>query len=138
MNSRRHAGERGQILVMMAAVLAFLLVPLSVFLVDTGLVEASYAQLGETLQASVEDGASQIDQQAFRQSGGQRAVLDQVAARQTCERSLTTSGLSGLDAVSVTVTATTVTATATVHVKLLVVGSASVSQTRSAGFVVGR
>jgi hypothetical protein len=138
MSTRRHTSERGQVLVMAAAVLAFLFVPLCVFLVDTGLVEASYAQLGETLQASVEDGASQIDQQAFRESGGQRAVLDQAAARQTCERSLTTSGLSGIDAVSVTVTATTVTATATVHVKLLVVGSASVTQTRSAGFVVGR
>jgi hypothetical protein len=138
MNTARVAGERGQVLVMAAAVLAFLFVPLCVFLVDTGLVEASYAQLGETLQASVEDGASQIDQQGFRQSGGQRAVLDQAAARQTCERSLETSGMPGLDAVQVSTTATTVTATATVHVRLLVVGSASVTQTRSASFVLGR
>jgi hypothetical protein len=138
MSTPRHAGERGQILVMTAAVLAFLFVPVCVFLVDTGLVEASYAQLGETLQASVEDGASQIDQQAFRQSGGQQAMLDQAAAKQTCERSLETSGLPGLEVVSVTTTATTVTATATVHVRLLIVGSASVTQTRSASFVLGR
>lgn len=138
MSTRRRPGERGQVLVMAAAVLAFLLVPLCVFLVDTGLVEASYAQLGETLQASVEDGASQIDQQAFRQSGGQQAKLDQAAAKQTCERSLETSGLPGLEVVSVTTTATTVTATATVHVRLLIVGSASVTQTRSASFVLGR
>jgi hypothetical protein len=106
--------------------------------VDTGLVEASYGQLGETLQASVEDGASQIDQQAFRQSGGRTAVLDESAARQVCERSLLTSGLPGLEVVSIRTTATTVTATATVHVSLLVVGTASVTQTRSAGFVLGR
>ena len=138
MSARGHAGERGQVLVMAAAVMAFLFVPLCVFLVDTGLVEASYGQLGETLQASVEDGASQIDQQAFRQSGGQTAVLDQSAARQVCERSLQTSGLPGLEVVSIRTTATTVTATATVHVRLLVVGSASVTQTRSASFALGR
>jgi hypothetical protein len=138
MSARGHVGERGQVLVMAAAVMAFLFVPLCVFLVDTGLVEASYGQLGETLQASVEDGASQIDQQAFRQSGGRTAVLDESAARQVCERSLETSGLPGLEVVSIRTTATTVTATATVHVSLLVVGTASVTQTRSAGFVLGR
>src|SRR6266700_2902681 len=36
MNTQRQAGERGQVLVMAAAVLAFLFVPLCVFLVDTG------------------------------------------------------------------------------------------------------
>ncbi len=138
MSTRSHAGERGQVLVMAAAVMAFLFVPLCIFLIDTGLVEASYGQLGETLQASVEDGASQIDQQVFRQSGGQTAVLDQAAARQTCERSLETSGLPGLEVVGIRTTATTVTATATVHLRLLIVGSASVTQTRSAGFVLGR
>lgn len=138
MNADAQAGERGQVLVMAAAVLAFLFVPLCVFLVDTGLVEASYAQLGETLQAAVEDGASQLDQQIFRESGGQVAVLDQPAAKQTCLRSLQASGLPGLDVVEVTTTATTVTATAMLHVRLLVVGSASVAQTRSAGFVVGQ
>jgi hypothetical protein len=138
MSTPRHSGEHGQVLVMAAAVLAFLFVPLCIFLIDTGLVEASYGQLGETLQASVEDGASQIDQQGFRQSGGQRAVLDQAVARRTCERSLATSGLPGLEVVSIKTTTTTVTATATVHVRLLVVGSASVTQTRSASFVLGR
>src|ERR1041385_5785726 len=137
MSPRRAPAQRGQVLVMAAAVLAFLLVPLTVFLVDTGLVEASYAQLGETLHAAVEDGASQIDVPAFRESGGQPAVLDQAAARQTAERALQASGLPGLDAVKVIATATTVTATATVHVRLLVVGSANVTQTRSAGVVLG-
>lgn len=138
MSTRRRAAEAGQVLVMAAAVLAFLFVPLAVLVVDTGLVEAAYAQLGETLQASVEDGASQVDQQVFRQSGGRRVVLDEVVAKQTCERSLQASGLPGLDAVRVTVTLTTVTARATLHVRLLVVGDASVTQARSASFVVGR
>jgi hypothetical protein len=138
MTNRHQDRERGQVLVMAAAVMAFLFVPLCVFLIDTGLVEASYAQLGETLQASVEDGASQIDQQAFRQSSGQVAVLDQAAARRTCEGSLRTSGLPGLQNVTVITTATTVTATASVHVELLVLGSATVTQTRSASFAVGR
>jgi hypothetical protein len=138
MRTRGHDRERGQVLVMAAAVMAFLFVQLCVFLIDTGLVEASYAQLGETLQASVEDGASQIDQQAFRESGGQVAVLDQAAARQTCERSLRTSGLPGIENVTVTTTATTVTATAGARVQLLVAGSVTVTQTRSASFAVGR
>ena len=138
MSTRRGAAEAGQVLVMAAAVLAFLFVPLAVLVVDTGLVEAAYAQLGETLQASAEDGASQIDQQAFRESGGQVAVLDQAAAWQTCERSLRASGLTGLGNITVTTTATTVTATASVRVELLVVGAATVTQTRSASFVVGR
>jgi hypothetical protein len=137
MTFRRHAGEQGQILVLAAAVMTFLFVPLCVFLIDTGLLEASYAQLGETLQASVEDGASQIDQQAFRQSDGETAVLDQSVARQVCERSLETSGLPGLEVVSIRTTPTSVTATAIVHVRLLVLGSAKVTQTRSASFVLG-
>jgi len=137
MTTRRHERERGQVLAMAAAVMAFLFVPLCVFLIDTGLVEASYAQLGETVQASVEDGASQLDQQAFRQSGGQVTVLDQAVARQTCERSLQTSGLPGIERITVTTTPTTVTATASVRVQLLVVGSATVTQTRRASFVVG-
>jgi hypothetical protein len=137
MKTQTRVRERGQILVMAAAVMAFLFVPLCVLVVDTGLVEASYAQLGETVLASVEDGASQIDQQAFRQSGGQTAVLDQAAARQVCLRSLDASGLPGLEVVSITTTPTTVTAIATVRVRLLVLGTATVTQTRSAGFVLG-
>src|SRR5262249_54865019 len=137
MSTRRPDRERGQVLAMAAAVMAFLFVPLCVFLIDTGLVEASYAQLGETLQASVEDGASQIDQQAFRAGGGEVAVLDQGGAGQTCQRSLRTSALPGIESVTVTTTATTVTATASVRVELMVVGSATVTQTRSASFVVG-
>ena len=53
--------QDGQVLVMSALVMAFLFLPLSVFVIDTSLVDSSYGQLGETLQASAEDGASSID-----------------------------------------------------------------------------
>ena len=66
------------VVTLVAAVMAFLFVPLAVFVIDTGLVEADFAQLGETVQASAEDGASMIDQAAYVQSGGQRVVLDHV------------------------------------------------------------
>ncbi len=137
MNARARARQRGQILPMVAATMAFLFVPLCVFVIDTGLVESSYAQLGETLQASTEDGASIIDQAAFRQSGGQRVVLDPAAAKATSEHSLQASGMPGLDSWTVMVRGNTVTASASLRVKLLVLGSATLHQTRSASFLYG-
>ena len=135
MKRLRERQQRGQVLVMAAAVMAFLFIPLLVYVVDTGLVEAAHAQLGETLEAAAEDGASMIDQQAFRDSGGQTVVLDQAAASDTAERSLRASGLPGLTGDRVTVTANTVTVTATVHVPLLVVGAVNLTETRRASFV---
>ena len=137
MSSLDRSRERGQILAIAAAVLALLFVPLSVMVIDLGLVEAAYAQLGETLQAASEDGASQIDQAAFRQSGGPRVVLDAAAARAACERSIDTSGLPGIVSRTVTVSGDTVTATARVRVPLLVVGGATITESRSASFLVG-
>jgi hypothetical protein len=137
MIGRRRSDERGQILVMAAAVMAFLFVPLAVFVIDWGLVAAGYAQLGETLQAASEDGASQIDQGAFRQSDGQRVVLDPAAARATCERSIVASGLPDIVSTTVTVRGNTVTATATIRVQLLVVPAVPITETRSASFLVG-
>jgi hypothetical protein len=131
------SSQEGQILVMAAAVMALLFVPLCVYVIDTALVEADYAQLGETLQASTEDGASMIDQAAYRQSNGQRVVLDPAAARATCERSLRASNLPGLDSWTITVQGNTVTATATVRVQLLVFGTGTLRETRSAGFHYG-
>ena len=55
MNKTSGRGEKGQILVLAALLLAFLFIPLSVFVIDTGLVEAGYAQLNETVQAAAED-----------------------------------------------------------------------------------
>lgn len=137
-NRGRRSGESGQVMVMAVAVMAFLFVPLTVFVIDWALVAAGYAQLGETLQAASEDGASQIDQGVYRQSDGRRVVLDPVAARMTCERSIEASELPGLVSTTVAVRGNTVTATATIRVRLLVVNAASITETRSASFLVGR
>jgi hypothetical protein len=134
--SRRQ--QRGQILVLAVAVLSLLFVPLCVFLVDTALVEASYAQLGETLQAAAEDGAQMIDEGVYRQSGGQRVVLDQGAASATSLRALQVSGLPGLASETAVVRGNTVTISAQVKVQLMIVGSATIRQSRSASFAVGR
>ena len=129
--------QSGQILPIVAITMALLFIPLCVFVIDTGLVEASYAQLGEALQAATEDGASMIDQMAFRESGGQRVVLDPGAARATGEHSLQASGLPGLESWTVTVNGNTLTASAAVRVNLLVLGTATLHETRSASFVYG-
>jgi hypothetical protein len=135
--TRRRSAQNGQVLPMVAAVMAFLFVPLCVFVIDTGLVGATYAQLGETVQAAAEDGASMIDRDVFIQNGGQRVVLDQAAARTTAERSLRSSGLPGLESWSVATGTDSVTVSATVRLRLLVVGDARVRQTRSATFLYG-
>jgi hypothetical protein len=137
MTARSRPRQEGQILVMAAAVLAFLFVPLSILVIDSTLVESSYAQLGETVQAAVEDGASAIDEGSFRQSGGQQVFLDPVAARRTVERSLMASQMPGLDGWTITVTGDTVTATAEVRVQLLAAGTVTIHQTRSASFAFG-
>jgi hypothetical protein len=129
--------QEGQILVLVAAALALLFLPLSVFVIDTALVESAYAQLGDTLQASAEDGASTIDEQAFRGSAGQRVVLDPASATATSERSLQASQMPGLDFWTVSVRGDTVTATATLHVRLLLVGTAALTESRSASFHYG-
>ena len=131
-------GQRAQILVMTAAVMGLLFVPLSVFVVDSALVEASYAQLGETLQAAAEDGASMIDQDAYRESGGQRVVLDPAAAKAASEHSLAVSQLPGLESSSVSVRGNTVTVRGRVRMNLPVVGTVTQSAVRSASFAYGR
>ena len=135
MAERRHRQQEGQILVLASLVMAFLFVPLAVFVVDTGLVEAGYAQLGETLQASAEDGASSLNQAAYRQNG--TLVLDPVQAQQVVDQSMQASRLPGLDKWSVIVQGNTVTVSATLHVQLLVLGTANLSESRSATFAYG-
>jgi hypothetical protein len=123
---------------MVAAITSLMFVPLTVYAIDTALVEASYAQLGETLQAAAEDGASMIDQDAYRRSGGQQVVLDPTAARAASEHSLAVSQLPGLESWSVGVQGNTVTVSGRVRVGLLVIGSVTQSATRSASFAYGR
>src|SRR5437867_13315005 len=90
------SGEKGQILVLAAVLLAFLFIPLSVFVIDTGLVEAGYAQLNETVQAAAEDGASMLNADLYRSSHGRSVELDPALAHQVTDRALAVSRLPGL------------------------------------------
>lgn len=138
MRSERNRGQEGQILVLSALVMAFLFLPLSVLVIDTGLVEAGYAQLGETLQASAEDGASTIDESAFRSSDGKTVLLDPVGARQMADRSMTVSQLRGLESWTVSVQGNTVSIQGRLRVKLIALGTATLTESRSATFVYGQ
>src|SRR5713101_2457412 len=130
--------QEGQILVMSALVMAFLFVPLSVFVIDTALVESGYAQLGETLQASAEDGASTIDEAAYRSSNGRVAVLDPVQARIVADGSIRAAAVRGLSSWSVEITGQRVTITGRLVVQLLVLGAATLTESRSATFAYGQ
>ena len=130
--------QKGQVLVMSALVMAFLFLPLSVFVIDTALVDSSYAQLGETLQASAEDGASSIDIAAYRSSNGQTVRLDPVQAKTVADRSITAAAMPGLRSWTVTVNGSRVTVTGTLSVQLMVLGTATLSESRSAIFAYGQ
>lgn len=129
--------QEGQILVMAVLLMAFLFVPLAVYLIDSGLVEAGYVQLGETLQVAAEDGASSLDVAAYRESGGRVVRLDPQAARLAVDRSLRASRLQGLESWTVAVDGDRVSVTGRMRVRLLVVGDATLTQTKRAGFVYG-
>ena len=133
----RSRAQKGQVLVMSALVMAFLFLPLSIFVIDTALVESGYAQLGETLQASAEDGASTIDEAAYR-SGNGTVVLDAVQAKVVADRSMRVSGMPGLDSWEVTVQGSRVTITGRLAVQLLVLGKATLTESRSASLVYGQ
>ena len=137
MTARRRTDQSGQILVMAVFVVTFLFVPLAVYVIDSGLVEASYVQLGETLQAAAEDGASSLDVAAFRQSGGQVVRLDHAEARAVADRSLRASQLPGLESWTISVSGDTVSVAAHMRVRLLVLGTATLTQTKRASFAVG-
>jgi len=137
MTARQQSDQSGQILVMAVFVLTFLFVPLAVYVIDSGLVEANYVQLGETLQAAAEDGASSLDVAAFRQSGGQVVRLDLAEARAVADRSLRASQLPGLESWTISVSGDTVSVTAHMRVRLLVLGTATLTQTKGASFAVG-
>ena len=134
----RSRAQKGQVLVMSALVMAFLFLPLSIFVIDTALVESGYAQLGETLQASAEDGASTIDEAAYRSGNGKTVVLDAVQAKVVADRSMRVSGMSGLDSWDVTIQGSRVTITGRLAVQLLLLGNATLTESRSASLVVGQ
>jgi hypothetical protein len=130
--------QKGQVLVMSALVMAFLFLPLSVFVIDTALVDSNYAQLGETLQASAEDGASSIDVAAYRSSNGQTVRLDPVAAKAVVDRAMKAALLPGIQSWTVTISGPRVMVTGTVSVQLMMLGTATLSESRSAIFVYGQ
>ncbi len=130
--------QEGQVLVMSALVMAFLFLPLSIFVIDTALVEAGYTQLGETLQASAEDGASSIDEAIYRSSNGKTVVLDPVQATAVADQSMRLSGVPGLDSWEVVVQGSRVTITGKMSVELLVLGKATLSESRSAMLAYGQ
>jgi len=130
--------QKGQVLVMSALVMAFLFLPLSIFVIDTALAESAYAQLGETLQASAEDGASTIDEAAYRNSNGKTVALDPVQAKATADRSMGVSGMPGLGSWTVDVRGSRVTVSGNVTVQLLVIGKATLSESRSATYAYGQ
>ena len=136
MTSRQ--GQEGQVLVMSALVMAFLFLPLSVFVIDTALVDSSYAQLGETLQASAEDGASSIDIAGYRSSNGQVVRLDPIEARAVVDRSMKAASLPGVESWTVAVSGPRVTVTANISVPLMVLGTATLTESRSAIFAYGQ
>ena len=129
--------EKGQILVLAALLLAFLFIPLSVFVIDTGLVEAGYAQLNETVQAAAEDGASMLNADLYRSSHGRSVELDPALARQVTDRALAVSRLPGLTSWQIDVQGTTVTVTANLTVRLFVLGGASLRTKKSARLSYG-
>ncbi len=135
---RCHRGQEGQVLVMSALVMAFLFLPLSIFVIDTALVEAGYTQLGETLQASAEDGASTIDEALYRSSNGKTVALDPVQAEVVADRSMRASGVLGLDSWDVVVQGSRVTITGKLSLDLLVLGKATLTESRSATLAYGQ
>jgi hypothetical protein len=135
----RHSDQqRGQILVLSAIVMAFLFVPLAVFVIDTTLVESGYAQLSETLEASAENGAQMVDQGQLRSSGGQTVVLNPIAAKALADRSMSRSALPGLSSWRVAADARSVTVTATLTVNLMVLPPAHITESGTATFAYGQ
>ena len=130
--------QDGQVLVMSALVMAFLFLPLSVFVIDTSIVDSSYGQLGETLQASAEDGASSIDVAAYRNSNGQVVRLDPAEAKAVVDRSMKAAALPGVQLWTVVVDGPRVTVSATMSVRLMVLGTATLTESRSAIFAYGQ
>jgi hypothetical protein len=137
MKQRTHRGKQGQILVFSALLMTFFFVPLAVLVIDTGLVEAGYAQLTETVQAAAEDGASMLNEDLYRSTGGTSVELDAGKAQAVADQALAISRLSGLGPWQVTVRGNVVTVKASQRVRLFVLGAATLTTTRSARLAYG-
>ena len=138
MSGRACNPQQGQILVLAAILMTFFFVPLAVLVVDTGLVEANYAQLNETVQAAAEDGASMLNEGLYRSSNGRIVQLDPVLARQVIDQALRVSRVPGLGPWRVDIRGTTVSVTAKVTVQLFVLGNATLATSKSARLAYGQ
>src|SRR5947209_3174121 len=96
MSGRTRNPQQGQILLLAAILLTFFFIPLAVLVIDTGLVESSYAQLNETVQAAAEDGASMLNEGLYRSTNGRIVQIDPLLARQVTDQALRVSRLPGL------------------------------------------
>jgi len=131
-------GQEGQILVPAAFLLSLFFGALAIFVVDTGLVEAGYQQLAETVQASAEDASNEVDVAQLRASGGSVVVLDPEAARAMADRSMRASELSGLESWTVTVRGNEIAIAARLRVHLLILGTVTLTETRAARLAHGQ
>ncbi len=129
--------QQGQILVFSALLMAFFFVPLAILVIDTGLLEAGYGQLAETVQAAAEDGASMVDEGLYRSSNGQAVRLDAEKARAIADQALTVSHLAGVGPWQITVQGDEVTVHASETVRLFMLGAATITTTRSARLAYG-
>lgn len=134
---RQRGRQQGQILVFSALLMAFFFVPLAILVVDTGLLEAGYGQLTETVQAAAEDGASMLDVDLYRSSNGQAVHLDAGKARAIADQALTVSHVAGLGPWQVSVQGDEVTVRASETVRLFVLGAATITTTKSARLAYG-
>lgn len=137
MTQRTNRGKQGQILVFAALLMTLFFVPLAVLVIDTGLVEAGYAQLSETVQAAAEDGASTLNEDLYRSTGGTAVELDAGKAQAVADQALAISRLSALGPWQVTVHGNVVTVKASQRVRLFVLGAATITTTRSARLAYG-
>jgi hypothetical protein len=137
MNRWQRPQQRGQILVFSALLMAFFFVPLAILVIDTGLLEAGYAQLTETVQTAAEDGASMVDEGLYRSSNGQAVHLDAMKARTIADQALTVSHLAGLGPWQIAVQGDQVTVHASEKVQLFVLGVATITTTKSARLAYG-
>jgi len=137
MRQRTISAKRGQILVFSALLMTLFFLPLAVLVIDTGLVEAGYAQLSETVQAAAEDGASTLNEDLYQSTGGTAVEIDAGKAQAVADRALAISRLSALGPWQVTVRGNVVTVTARQRVHLFILGAATISATRSARLAYG-
>ena len=88
--------ERGQVIVWVAVMLPLFLSIIGLT-IDGGLVFRARRELQNAADSAARAGAMQVDERAYRESGGERVVLDESSARRVAAEYLGSTG-AGLDA----------------------------------------